>query len=46
MGGALTLKNDDHVRMDLVYSTLSPRGRDRMHLVTVACLGFYVCVML
>jgi TRAP-type mannitol/chloroaromatic compound transport system permease small subunit len=46
MGGAMTLKNDDHVRMDLIYSHLSPRGRDRMDLVTVACLGFYLCVML
>ena len=46
MGGALTLKNDDHVRMDLIYSHLSPRGRDRMDLVTVGCLFFYLCVML
>jgi TRAP-type mannitol/chloroaromatic compound transport system permease small subunit len=46
MGGAMTLKNDDHVRMDLIYSHLSPRGRDRMDLVTIACLGFYLCVML
>jgi TRAP-type mannitol/chloroaromatic compound transport system permease small subunit len=46
MGGAMTLKNDDHVRMDLIYSHLSPRGRDRMDLVTILCLGFYLCVML
>lgn len=46
LGGAVTLKNDDHVRMDLVYSHLSPRGRMRMDLVTVACLGFYLVVML
>lgn len=46
LGGAVTLKNDDHVRMDLVYAHLSPRGRTRMDLVTVACLGFYLVVML
>jgi TRAP-type C4-dicarboxylate transport system permease small subunit len=46
LGGAVTLKNDDHVRMDLVYARLSPRGRTRMDLVTVACLGFYLAVML
>lgn len=46
LGGAVTLKNDDHVRMDLIYSHMSPRGRMRMDLVTVACLGFYLAVML
>lgn len=46
MGGAVTLKNDDHVRMDLIYSNLSPRGKHRLDLVTVACLGFYLVVML
>jgi len=46
LGGALTLKDNDHVRMDLVYSHLTPRGRSRMDLVTIACLGFYLVVML
>ncbi len=46
LGGAVTLKNDDHVRMDLIYANLSRRGKDRMDLVTVACLGFYLFVML
>lgn len=46
LGGAVTLKNDDHVRMDLIYSQLSPRGRTRMDLLTIGCLGFYVVVML
>lgn len=46
LGGPVTLKNDDHVRMDLIYSHLSPRGQQRMDLVTVACLGFYLVVML
>ena len=46
LGGPVTLKNDDHVRMDLIYSHLTPRGRTRMDLATVACLGFYLVVML
>lgn len=46
MGGAFTLKNDSHVRMDLWYSTLSERGRARLDLVTVGCLIFYLGVML
>jgi TRAP-type mannitol/chloroaromatic compound transport system permease small subunit len=46
MGGAYTLKNDDHVRMDLFYSSMSERGRSRMDLVTVGCLLFYLVVML
>lgn len=46
MGGAITLKDDDHVRMDLLYGRLGPRGRQRMDLVTVVCLGFYLVVML
>lgn len=46
LGGAMTLKNDDHVRMDLFYANLSPRGRARMDLVTIGCLMFYLVVML
>ncbi len=46
LGGPVTLKNDDHVRMDLIYASLSPRARARMDLVTVVCLGFYLSVML
>jgi TRAP-type mannitol/chloroaromatic compound transport system permease small subunit len=46
MGGPMTLKNDDHVRMDLFYSTLSDRGRARIDLATSACLIFYLGVML
>ncbi len=46
LGGAVTLKNDDHVRMDLIYSHLSDRGRARMDLVTLGCLMFYLVVMM
>jgi TRAP-type mannitol/chloroaromatic compound transport system permease small subunit len=46
MGGPITLKNNDHVRMDLWYANLSVRGRARLDLVTVVCLIFYLGVML
>jgi TRAP-type mannitol/chloroaromatic compound transport system permease small subunit len=46
MGGAMTLKNNDHVRMDLIYSNLSERGKAIMDLITVWCLLFYLGVLL
>lgn len=46
LGGPFTLKNDDHVRMDLIYASLSERGKARLDLVTVWCLIFYLGVML
>lgn len=46
MGGALTLKNDQHVRMDLFYEKLSVRGKAWLDLVTSACLIFYLVVLL
>jgi len=46
MGGAMTIKNGDHVRMDLLYERLSARGKSVLDLVTVFCLLFYLCVLL
>jgi TRAP-type mannitol/chloroaromatic compound transport system permease small subunit len=46
MGGAFTLKNDSHVRMDLFYSSLSERGRAKVDLATSVCLIFYLVVTL
>ncbi|WP_216671178.1 TRAP transporter small permease subunit [Mangrovicoccus sp. HB161399] len=46
MGGAMTLKNESHVRMDLFYERLSPRGKARLDAVTILCLLFYLCVLL
>ncbi len=46
MGGAMTIKNNDHVRMDLFYENLSERGKARMDLITMICLMFYLGVML
>jgi TRAP-type mannitol/chloroaromatic compound transport system permease small subunit len=46
MGGPMTLKNNDHVRMDLWYANLSDRGKAKLDLFTVFCLIFYLGVML
>ncbi len=46
MGGAFTLKNNSHVRMDLMYSSLSERGRAKIDLATSICLIFYLAVTL
>jgi TRAP-type mannitol/chloroaromatic compound transport system permease small subunit len=46
MGGAMTLKDEDHVRMDLLYERLSERGKARLDAVTVFCLLFYLGVLL
>ncbi|QIB33509.1 TRAP transporter small permease subunit [Ancylobacter pratisalsi] len=46
MGGPITLKNNDHVRMDLWYATLTERGKAKVDLVTVWCLIFYLGVLL
>ncbi len=46
MGGAFTLKNNQHVRMDLIYASLSERGRARIDLATSVCLIFYLAVTL
>ena len=46
MGGPFTLKNHEHVRMDLWYATLSERGKAKVDLATVWCLIFYLGVLL
>lgn len=46
MGGAKTMKDGDHVRMDLLYDRLSPKGKTWIDLVTIFCLLFYLVVML
>jgi TRAP-type mannitol/chloroaromatic compound transport system permease small subunit len=46
MGGPITLKNNEHVRMDLWYANLSDRGKAKLDLFTVGCLIFYLGVML
>lgn len=46
LGGPITLKNNDHVRMDLWYANLSERGKAKMDLFTIGCMIFYLVVML
>ena len=46
MGGAATLKNGSHVRMDLFYENLSDAGKARLDAITVFCLIFYLSVLL
>jgi TRAP-type mannitol/chloroaromatic compound transport system permease small subunit len=46
MGGPITLKNNNHVRMDLWYANLSDRRKAKLDLFTVGCLIFYLMVML
>lgn len=46
LGGPMTLKNNDHVRMDLWYANMSERGKARVDLFTVWCLIGYLGVML
>lgn len=46
MGGPITMKNNEHVRMDLWYANLSDRGKAKLDLVTVWCMIFYLGVML
>lgn len=46
MGGPITLKNNEHVRMDLWYASMSERRKAQLDLFTVWCLIFYLGVML
>ncbi|OCX67252.1 C4-dicarboxylate ABC transporter permease [Thioclava sp. SK-1] len=46
MGGPKTLKDGEHVRMDLLYEKLSWRGKHRLDLIMSLCLLFYLGVLL
>lgn len=46
MGGAVTLKNGNHARMDLFYDRLSDTGKARLDAITIFCLIFYLSVLL
>jgi TRAP-type mannitol/chloroaromatic compound transport system permease small subunit len=46
MGGPITMKNNEHVRMDLWYANLSDRGKAKLDLFTIGCMIFYLGVML
>lgn len=46
LGGSSTIKNDEHVRMDLFYAGFSRMGKHRMDLATLPFLLVYLVVML
>ena len=46
MGGAYSMKENQHVRMDLVYGNLSDKNKARMDLFTSIFLIFYLIVLL
>lgn len=46
MAGPKTLKDNDHVRMDLIYANLSERGKARIDAATIFVLMFYLVIML
>jgi len=47
VGGAYSLQLDDHVRMDLLYSRLSEKGKARLDAFTSFFLVFYlVCLLI
>ena len=46
MAGPKTLKDNDHVRMDLIYANLSDRGKARIDAMTIFVVLFYLGVML
>ncbi|WP_028241361.1 TRAP transporter small permease subunit [Stutzerimonas azotifigens] len=45
-GGAYSLNNDSHVRMDLIYSHLSDKAKARLDVLTDLCLMFFLTVLL
>ena len=45
LGGAYTLRHNGHVRVDLLYSRLSPRKQHWIDLVGTVCLLFPFCYL-
>lgn len=46
LGGGYSMQLDSHVRMDLLYSTWSPKRKAMVDAVTVCFLLFYLVVLL
>lgn len=46
LAGPQTLKDDKHVRLDLLYANFTDRGRARMDAVTIWVVVFYLGVLL
>ncbi|MDR1486374.1 MAG: TRAP transporter small permease subunit [Deltaproteobacteria bacterium] len=46
LGGALNIKNDHHVRVDILYSRFSKRGRAILDCFNFLFLALYLLIML
>lgn len=46
LGGAWTLLEDKHVRIDMLYAKVSPRGRAALDCFTYLFFALYIVVML
>jgi TRAP-type mannitol/chloroaromatic compound transport system permease small subunit len=46
LGGAMTMRDDDHARMDLLYERLSTKGKARLDLLTSLCMLVFLGVLL
>ncbi len=46
LGGAYSLQNDAHVRMDLFYGRFSPRGRAVLDAITILFVVFFLVSLL
>ncbi|MDR0354600.1 MAG: TRAP transporter small permease subunit [Deltaproteobacteria bacterium] len=46
LGGALNVKNDAHVRVDIIYSKFSKRGRAVLDCFNFCFLALYIGVMI
>jgi TRAP-type mannitol/chloroaromatic compound transport system permease small subunit len=46
LGGAWTLLEDKHVRVDVLYVRLSPRGKAIVDCLTYFCFALYIVVMI
>ncbi len=46
LGGAYSMQIDAHVRMDILYSRWTPKGKALANILTAFCLIFYLVVLL
>jgi TRAP-type mannitol/chloroaromatic compound transport system permease small subunit len=46
LGGAYSMQNNAHVRMDLIYGRMSPRNRAVTDAITILFVIFYLAVLL
>jgi len=46
LAGPMTLKDEDHVRLDLIYDKLSDRGKARMDAITIWIVIFFLAILL